>query len=229
MYQIGLVVIEEQQKQLSRWRNILPNDWQINLIEPNKEFNLEQIDLLLYIEETSAQIREICEKLVVLKDKANFLSWVWTQDNDRMNRLVYLNLGADYVICSDMNQAEGLLIMTNAIKRNQKYTSEQKVTLKSGIHKLELIERNNSVLIGGEKEVLLTRIEFRILNVLYDQPKVTVSYEELYDSVWKNSGTENKFYRLSNIIFHLRKKIEVIPNAPELIKTVRSIGYMLDI
>ncbi|MBM7689981.1 hypothetical protein BCR24_13870 [Enterococcus ureilyticus] len=229
MYHIGLIALEEQEGQLNQWRNKLPGDWIIRFIEPDKELNLEHIDLLLYIEETSSQIGEICEKLVSLKDKSDFLSWVWIQENNRMNRLVYLNLGADFVAYSDMNQAEWLLIMTNAIKRNQKKMSYQNFDLKKESQKLELIERNNSVLLGGEKEVLLTRIEFRVLNTLYDHPKVTVSYEELYASVWKDNRVEDKSYRLSNIIFHLRKKMGVVPNTPEFIKTVRSKGYMLDI
>lgn len=229
MYQIGLIALEEQEEQLNQWRNKLPGDWTIRLIESDKEFNLEKIDLLLCIEETSSQIGELCEELILLKDKSNFLSWVWTQEDNRMNRLVYLNLGADFVAYSDMNQAEWLLIMTNAIKRNQKYRSDKKINLKKESQKLVLIERNNSVLLGGEKEVLLTRIEFRVLKTLYDYPKVTVSYEELYDSVWKDNSADYKSYRLSNIIFHLRKKMESVPNTPEFIKTVRSKGYMLDI
>ena len=107
--------------------------------------------------------------------------------------------------------------------------SYQNFDLKKENQKLELIERNNSVFLGGEKEVLLTHIEFRVLNTLYDHPKVTVSYEELYASVWKDNRVEDKSYRLSNIIFHLRKKMGVVPNTPEFIKTVRSKGYMLDI
>ena len=229
MYQIGLIAIEEQEEQLNQWRNKLPGDWIIRLIEPDKEFNLEQIDLLLYIEESSSQIGIICEELILLKDKLNFLSWIWTKEDNRMNRLVYLNLGADYVIYSDMNQAEWLLIMTNAIKRNQKYKSDQKLNLKNENKKLELIEKNNSVLLGGKKEVILTCIEYRVLSTLFDHPRVAVSYEELYDSVWKDNNAEDKSYRLSNIIFHLRKKMEVIPNSPEFIKTIRSKGYMLDI
>ena len=55
-----------------------------------------------------------------------------------------------------------------------------------------------------------------------------IKYEELYKNVWKDTANERK-YRVANVIFHLRKKIEQDVNKPQYIKTIRSKGYMLTV
>ncbi|MDN3193933.1 winged helix-turn-helix domain-containing protein, partial [Enterococcus faecalis] len=63
---------------------------------------------------------------------------------------------------------------------------------------------------------------------LFKHAGQTITYEELYKNVWKDTANERK-YRVANVIFHLRKKIEQDVNKPQYIKTIRSKGYMLTV
>ena len=76
---------------------------------------------------------------------------------------------------------------------------------------------------GGE-EISLTPIEFELLVVMASRPRQVFTREELLELVWgyrKSSDT-----RLVNVhIQRLRSKIEQDPDDPQIIQTVRGIGY----
>lgn len=91
----------------------------------------------------------------------------------------------------------------------------------------ELLPSNFSIVLQG-KEISLTKLEFRTIEFLQSQQGVAVSYEEIYKNVWDEDG-QGKQYRVSNLIFHLRQKIEEDTARPEYIKTIRSKGYMLKV
>lgn len=81
------------------------------------------------------------------------------------------------------------------------------------------------------QEVSLTKLEFQTISFLQENIGKAMSYEEIYQAVWQEKHTgsplENRQYRISNLIFHLRKKMEINNVHPNYIKTVRSKGYML--
>ena len=70
-------------------------------------------------------------------------------------------------------------------------------------------------------------MEFKVFELLFDKHDKALTYEEIYQHIWGNESAEKKEYRVSNIIFHLRGKIEEDPTTPKFIKTVRTIGYKL--
>ena len=81
----------------------------------------------------------------------------------------------------------------------------------------------HQVIRNGE-EIALTPIEFELLVTLASKPRQVFSREQLLEQVWgyrKSSDT-----RLVNVhIQRLRSKIEVDPDDPRIIQTVRGIGY----
>ena len=94
---------------------------------------------------------------------------------------------------------------------------------------IELIPNNVSVrLYPNEDEISLTRLEYQLMNLLYENPSKGITYEEIYEEVWQTPYKDNK-YRVANLVFHLREKLEKAGGKPSIIRTVRSRGYMLDI
>jgi DNA-binding response OmpR family regulator len=76
----------------------------------------------------------------------------------------------------------------------------------------------------GEDEVHLTPIEFQLLHYLASRPGQSVSKENLFREVWGYdfSGGTN----LVEVgVRRLREKIERDPSNPEMILTVRGVGY----
>ena len=94
------------------------------------------------------------------------------------------------------------------------------------IGELNIIPEQHKVL-RQDKEINLTKIEFRILYMLAIHKGITLSKEKIYNYVWNGEYLQDD----SNITSHvrrLRKKIEDDPSRPEYIQTVRGIGYKMN-
>ncbi|HJF11690.1 response regulator transcription factor, partial [Corynebacterium falsenii] len=74
------------------------------------------------------------------------------------------------------------------------------------------------------KEISLTPIEFELLVTLASRPRQVFSREELLEQVWGYRKSNDT--RLVNVhVQRLRAKIEHDPDDPQIILTVRGIGY----
>ena len=94
------------------------------------------------------------------------------------------------------------------------------------IGELNIIPEQHKVL-RQDKEINLTKIEFRILYMLAIHKGITLSKEKIYNYVWNGEYLQDD----SNITSHvrrLRKKIEDDPSQPEYIQTVRGGDYKIN-
>lgn len=76
----------------------------------------------------------------------------------------------------------------------------------------------------GEEELSLTPLEFDLLVVLASKPAQVFDRESLLERVWgyRHAGDT----RLVNVhVQRLRAKIERDPENPQVIQTVRGVGY----
>jgi len=78
------------------------------------------------------------------------------------------------------------------------------------------------------EEVNLTGKEYQILECFLRHPNQILTQEQIWVAVWGESYI-NGDKALSVHIRHLREKMEQDPNAPEIIQTVRGIGYRVKI
>jgi DNA-binding response OmpR family regulator len=90
---------------------------------------------------------------------------------------------------------------------------------------LEIAPRDGVVLRAG-RPLHLTRTEFRILCELADAPGRVYSRQELLERVWGHGYFGDS--RLVDVhIARLRQRIETDPGRPEIVVTVRGLGYRL--
>ncbi|GAB6991020.1 winged helix-turn-helix domain-containing protein [Paenibacillus pini] len=90
------------------------------------------------------------------------------------------------------------------------------------------IDINRSVFICNSFPSALSRLELRLLLCLVHKIDEVVSFRKLYQYVWMVSEDEYiDLHLLYVYINRLRKKIENDPKKPELIISVRSVGYKL--
>ena len=101
------------------------------------------------------------------------------------------------------------------------------VSKKIKVRDIEIdLERRLVTCNGKVKE--LTLKEFQVLCKLAQFPNKVFSREELLAEVWGfHNPTSTR--TLDIHIGYLRKKMEVEPNRPKLFKTVRGVGYYLDV
>ena len=79
----------------------------------------------------------------------------------------------------------------------------------------------------NDAEIELTTIEFDLLLALAEHPGRVLSREQLLQRVWGHD-----FYGEDRVVDvhlgHIRKKLETNPAQPELIVTVRGVGYRFE-
>ncbi|MGN7763973.1 response regulator transcription factor [Paenibacillus sp. 22594] len=74
------------------------------------------------------------------------------------------------------------------------------------------------------KEILLTGKQFQIFSYLLRHLGQILTKEQIYEAVWGESYIEGDKTLMVHIRY-LREKLELDPAAPEIIETVRGIGY----
>lgn len=81
----------------------------------------------------------------------------------------------------------------------------------------------------GRQLIELTPAEFRILTELLHTPGETLTRGVLHARVWSDEGLKIVERLLDSHISRLRRKLEVDPRRPQLLRTVRGEGYRLDV
>lgn len=90
-----------------------------------------------------------------------------------------------------------------------------------------LDESHNQVRCNGKKTTLTPRL-VRLLKILIDNKGEVVVREELFKDAWRTNYTGDT-RTLDVHISWLRQAIEIDPRNPKIIKTIRGVGYRLDI
>lgn len=130
-----------------------------------------------------------------------------------------LDAGADDYLVKPMEHYSELVARIRAqLRRNSRQLSG---ALTMGDLNIDLVE--HTVTRGG-KAIALTRLEFDLLVALAKEPGRVFTREELLHEVWDYRHSSDT--RLVNVhIQRLRAKIEHDPDNPQLITTIRGVGY----
>lgn len=140
-----------------------------------------------------------------------------TARGEEADRVRGLELGADDYIVKPFSPRE-LVLRIRAVLRRSGSDTER---IEHGGVVLDLLSHRCFV---GEREVPLTLTEFGLLRALLEHPGQVLTRERLLERVW---GFD--FYgdaRTVDVhIRHLREKIELNPSEPQLVETVRGVGY----
>jgi DNA-binding response OmpR family regulator len=103
--------------------------------------------------------------------------------------------------------------------------AEQKDLLTTGLLQLDPIQR--WVRIGNRQTSLTPRL-VTLLKILMEHPGEVIEREYLFRTVWDTAYTEDT-RTLDVHVSWLRRAIEEDPRNPRYIKTIRGIGYRLDL
>lgn len=86
------------------------------------------------------------------------------------------------------------------------------------------IDFANLELHSGDETIHLTMMEIKLLRYLIDHEGQTVSRKTILEDVWGlQEDTDTR--AIDNFIVRLRKYLEDKPNDPQIVRTVRGVGY----
>lgn len=143
-----------------------------------------------------------------------------TAKSEEVDRIVGLELGADDYVVKPFSPRE-LLARIKAVLRRQARVAE--TTDAITVRDVRLDPRTQDVTVRGTR-LELTALEFKLLYFLASHPRQIFSRERLLDAVWGDDRSVTP--RTVDVhIRRLREKIELQPDNPEYIGTVRGAGY----
>ena len=79
-----------------------------------------------------------------------------------------------------------------------------------------------------KQEIELTALEYKILVMLFENKGKIITREQILSYIWDNEENFVNDNTLTVYIKRIREKIEKDPNKPEIIKTVRGLGYKME-
>lgn len=145
-----------------------------------------------------------------------------TAKDEELDKLRGFRLGVDDYVTKPFSFAELTARIGAILARAQRTTSRQSFV--SGDLHIDFGQRR--VTAGGDA-VELTPTEYRLLEVLAQDPHRPVSTGRLLQQVW-GPAYAGESEHVKHYIWSLRKKIEVDPGNPQHILTERGYGYRLE-
>src|SRR6202167_2054934 len=145
------------------------------------------------------------------------------------DRIAGLRMGADDYIVKPFSRGELSARIETVLRRTRPSTTEAVADTSSGLSfgelKIDLTTRE--VERGGEL-IELTAMEFNLLAFLASSPRQVFSRQQLLQNVWSSSSEWQDEATVTEHIRRVRRKIEVDPDHPRWITTVRGVGYRFE-
>ncbi|MFN3308151.1 MAG: response regulator transcription factor [Anaerolineales bacterium] len=139
-----------------------------------------------------------------------------------------LEAGADDYIVKPIRQKEFLARIQVALKRTERMSKGEEELIR--VQDLVIYPRRRLVTLCG-RPIPLTPLEYQILVYLARKPGTAIPKKELFDNVWGYSTSMADGFVDLNIvesaIRRLRRKLTKDAAKPDLIQTVRGLGYQL--
>lgn len=161
---------------------------------------------------------EFCKKVrQVSKVPIIFL----TASDEEMNTIMGLDIGGDDYITKPFKL--GVLVSRiNALLRRAKGFNSTDTELQSNGIKVHMLQGQ---VFKNEKLIDLTAAEYKLLCLFMKNPNVVLTKEQILDKLWDCEGNYIDNSTLTVYMRRLRMKIEDNPSEPQMLLTVRRMGY----
>lgn len=144
-----------------------------------------------------------------------------TASGDEYSVVAGLDMGADDYIAKPFRPRE-LVSRIKSVQR--RYAGPGSIALSKNVN----IYTDRGVVVKDGKEVLLSALEYRLLLVFVNNRGNVMSRNRLLEEIWDVADDFVNDNTLTVYIKRLREKIEENPSDPQIIKTIRGLGYRLD-
>lgn len=210
-------MITEYLNQTEEYEITIAQDAQEALRYINQMFDVILLDVML----PNGNGIGLCERFrKIQKCPILFISCI----NDDQVIIDALAHGGDDYITKPFNS----VVLNARIKANLRRVKldQQDTDSHQVIHQLHIDYENRTIDVKGKK-MILGNMEFRILTFFMDHPNEYYSSKELYKKLWGKPSLGDTRTVLVHI-HNLRKKLELDPADPKIIKSVAGRGYIFE-
>lgn len=186
-------------------------------IAEKEKFNLYLLDINL----PDGNGFDICSKL---KEKEDVPIIFLTARDDEKDIVKGLDMGADDYITKPFRNRELISRINNVLRRYGKNDNNSKDNIIK-INEIEINTDSAKVMKNGE-EIVFTSLEYKILVMLFSNPNVLITRQQILDKIWDIAGNFVNDNTLTVYIKRIREKLG--DKDGKIIKTVRGLGYIIE-
>jgi two-component system response regulator RegX3 len=195
------------------------DDAEAKLSEDGSQFDLLVLDIMM----PGRSGLDICRDV---RARSPVPIILLTAKDAEVDKVVGLEVGADDYVTKPFSVRELLGRIRAQLRRRELDRSSSATdakTIEAGAVHIDL--GRHLVTVRGEP-VNLTRSEFQVLRLLAERPGQVFSRLEIMEELWQSEFSGD--VRACDVhISNLRQKVERDPQDPELVLTVRGVGYRL--
>ena len=144
-----------------------------------------------------------------------------TASGDEYSTITGFELGADDYIAKPFRPRE----LVTRIKNILRLTGSACSTIRLGN---VMVDTDRGTASRDGQDLYLSALEYRLLLVFINNRGTVLTRTQLLQSIWDIAGDFVNDNTLSVYIKRLREKIEEDPQNPQIIKTLRGLGYKVD-
>lgn len=186
-----------------------------NAIETT-EFDLCLLDITL----PDGTGYELCK---LIREKSNCPVIFLTALEEEVNVVMGLDMGADDYITKPFRLRELISRIHSVLRRYQKPQEDLTGYTIGQIR----VNRQEAKVYKNDQEVALTALEYKLLLTFIQNEGHVLSRAQLLEGIWDVAGDFVNDNTLTVYIKRIRDKLEEDAQKPQVIKTVRGLGYKL--
>ena len=181
----------------------------------------QNIDLaLLDINLPDGNGYDLCKEIKEIRQVPVIFLTVYDEE---ANIVMGLDMGADDYLTKPFRIKE-LVARINAVLRRNNKTPKN---TKNFRYKNLYINCTEGKVYKNDEEIAITSIEYRLILMLFSNQGRIISRAQILNKIWDLDGEFINDNTLTVTIKRLREKIEEDPHNPQIIKTLRGLGYRL--
>ena len=184
----------------------------------NPNFSIILLDLML----PDGSGLDLCKQIKSNPETNEIPILILTAKDDEVDKVVGFELGADDYVTKPFSVRELILRVKAILKRNTKTisSSNQIHEINRNFGSLKIDLESYEVFINDE-EVILTTLEFKLLNQLIERRGRVQTRDQLLTDVWGYSSD----ITTRTVDTHIKRLREKLGSTGKYVQTIRGVGY----